>query len=554
MSHTSPETLLHDQWRGLALVGRAMRPRESVSQVSQHIIPLLPAITGMNTILCWVTRPDDALLDLVADCNVPAEERAAMFTRTFTREQAQALLRPEFAERAPGVFRVPPAHLALVSAVTHRRSSGAWIANDTWTAQDTLVLPLYFDDGQPLSGVVLFGDLTTPDFWHPAAREQWLELLEATRDTVQSALGSAYAYESADRGRRLIESGVTEFMRLVDQAQRGNFTVQLPVRDSFLGTMADLFNQLIRRLNETLTGMRHASQVVTASTVTVGALTGDVTAKANDQAARIARISEAIAQVAGAITQIAATSVNASDVAETILEFSNQGRSATEDAVREMEQAREVSLQAMQRVKRLEDGLQEVADISKDVSEAASRANLLALNASIEADRASRDGAGLAAIAREIRALAVSSNDAATRINQRVLEIVAETQGVVTVIDTSAQRIVEQSSFLNDAGAALEGIAEVAAEIAEMNGSIRADAGAQAAHAQALTGDMSAILGITDATRHGVGQIDEAMERLILLAASLRDLLAQFTLAFDDAPDRFAQTIVRPIMGDETEQ
>lgn len=552
MSHTGSETLLHDQWRGLALIGRAVRPRDSVSQVSQHIVSLLPAITGMNTILCWVTRPEDSLLDLVADCNVPAEERAAMFTRAFTSEQAQSLLRPDFALRAPGVFRVPPAHLALVSAVSHRRSSGAWIANDTWTAQDTLVLPLSFDAGQTLSGVLLLGDLTEAPLWHPAARDRWLELLEATRDVVQSALGSAQAYESADRGRRLLESGVTEFMRLVDQAQRGNFTVQLPVRESFLGTMADLFNQLIHRLNEALTGMRHASQVVTESTVTVGALTGDVTAKANDQAVRIARISEAIAQVADAITQIAETSVNASEVAEVVLDLSNQGRSATEDAVREMEQAREVSLQAMQRVKRLADGLQEVADISKDVSEAAARANLLALNASIEADRASREGAGLAAIAREIRALAVSSNDAATRINQRVIEIVAEAQGVVTVIDTSAQRIVEQSSFLNDAGAALEGIAEVAADITAMNSAIRSDAGAQATRAQALAGDMGAILGITNATRHGVGQIDGAMERLITLVASLRDLMAQFTLTYEEPPDRFAQTAVRSMNNDDT--
>jgi iron only hydrogenase large subunit-like protein len=64
----------------------------------------------------------------------------------------------------------------------------------------------------------------------------------------------------------------------------------------------------------------------------------------------------------------------------------------------------------------------EISDVISTVSKIARQTNLLALNASIEAARAGKAGAGFSVVAEEVRKLAKSSNEAATRIDELVGE------------------------------------------------------------------------------------------------------------------------------------
>jgi iron only hydrogenase large subunit-like protein len=64
----------------------------------------------------------------------------------------------------------------------------------------------------------------------------------------------------------------------------------------------------------------------------------------------------------------------------------------------------------------------EISNVISTVSKIARQTNLLALNASIEAARAGKAGAGFSVVADEVRKLAKSSNEAASKIDELVVE------------------------------------------------------------------------------------------------------------------------------------
>ena len=532
-------------WRELTQLAITLRANLDVRGLLGQMVPNVPSITGFQSVALFLPRAGSDLLELVAELGMTAGERATVAQTPLTFRHTQEMLRPEFALHAGRAYRVRPQQLDLVAPFTHARTTIPARNGDGWTTADTLLIPLRTGPTGPVIGLMLLDQPDDPRNMHEGMRETILELAEALGDTLVMGLENTHFYRGADRARQQLESGVTEIMRQVEQARRGNFTVRLPIRDSFLGVIGDLFNEMVLRIGNTLEGMRDASQIVNQNANEVGMLSATVTALAQEQAGQIATVSAAITAVAASIEAMARGSIEAAAVAEIARKFSAEGRLAVEDAVRGMEGVRESALQSTQKVKRLAESLQEIETIIKLVADFTSRTNLLALNASIEAGRAGEFGRGFAVIAQEIRTLALNSADAAQQIATRIQSIQSEASVVVETIGEGTERVVEQSNRIVDAGTALQAIAEVTQQIADLNESIRVAAGEESGKTSALALSMNAILNITDTTRDGVGQIARAMERLVVLAQSLREQITQFALSGDQSAALLDDTLAR---------
>lgn len=522
-------------WRELTQLMVSLRANSDLRSLLGQVVPTIPSITGWQCAAVFLPRGGNENLELSAELGMTPGERAKIALTPLTLQHTLAMLRPEFALHAGRAYRIRPQQIDLVAPFTHSRATIPNRAGEGWTPADTLLIPLRNGPTGPLIGLIFFDQPEDPRLMHDSVRETALELAEALGDLLVMGLENAQLFHGADRARQSLESGVTEIMRQVEQARRGNFTVRLPIRDSFLGVIGDLFNEMVDRIGKTLGGMRDASQIVNENANEVGMLSSTVTELAQEQARQIARVSEAISAVATSLEAMAQLSIDAASVAKVAREFSAEGRLAVEDAVRGMEGVREAALQSTQKVKRLAESLQEIESFIKLVADFTSRTNLLALNASIEAGRAGEFGRGFAVLAQEIRTLALNSADAAQQIATRIQSIQSEASVVVEAIGEGTERVVEQSDRIVDAGTALQAIAEVTQQIAGLNEAIRLTAGEESAKTSTLALSMNAILSITDTTRNGVGQIALAMDRLIALAKSLREQITQFALSGDQS-------------------
>jgi methyl-accepting chemotaxis protein len=127
--------------------------------------------------------------------------------------------------------------------------------------------------------------------------------------------------------------------------------------------------------------------------------------------------------------------ISVNQTTTTMTELGASSRQAAEQAETSMVAARRVAKQ----VTRLSEQSREIGTITSIVSELASRTNMLAFNATIEAVRAGEYGKGFGVVATEIRKLADESKRSAEKINNLVVNIQSITDS--TAIAENEERL-----------------------------------------------------------------------------------------------------------------
>ncbi|MGL6281685.1 MAG: methyl-accepting chemotaxis protein, partial [Microcoleaceae cyanobacterium] len=148
--------------------------------------------------------------------------------------------------------------------------------------------------------------------------------------------------------------------------------------------------------------------------------------------------------------------------------------------------------------------------------------NLLALNASIEAARAGEAGKGFAVVADEVRQLADKSAKESKNIERTVMQIQAETSGVMTQMEEATQHVVSGTQLAEQAKRALDDIVQVTTRIDVLVRSIAADTVEQNEVAQSVSKVMQAVELTAQETSQESQRVSNSLQNLVGVA---RDLL-----------------------------
>lgn len=135
----------------------------------------------------------------------------------------------------------------------------------------------------------------------------------------------------------------------------------------------------------------------------------------------------------------------------------------------------EAANKAVSAMGNIEKSSRQISDIIGLIQEIAFQTNLLSLNAAVEAARAGDAGRGFAVVASEVRALA-----------QRAAAASKDIAGLIT---TSDHQVTEGVKLVNDAGRALEEIAETVKKAADQVSEISATSEQQATYRQRISRD-----------------------------------------------------------------
>ncbi|WHX42924.1 methyl-accepting chemotaxis protein [Mesobacillus sp. AQ2] len=125
----------------------------------------------------------------------------------------------------------------------------------------------------------------------------------------------------------------------------------------------------------------------------------------------------------------------------------------------------EISDQAFQNMKKLNERSREIEMIVKVIKEIADQTNLLALNASIEAARAGEHGKGFAVVAEEVRKLAENTAKSTNDIGLLTANIQNEIEENMNSATSSAKLIHQSIHLSKKASAGMEYISSVIQEV-----------------------------------------------------------------------------------------
>jgi len=302
---------------------------------------------------------------------------------------------------------------------------------------------------------------------------------------------------------RGISKGVTGLARNAAMVADGDLTGTVTLkRSDEIGLLAGSFQKMLKNLNGTLLQTREAVNRITASGQEIVVAGVEQAASAQEQSAAINETTAASEEL----------SLSAQQVGETIKKVSQ----AANHALVGMAQLKESIEKTGKVITSLSEKSREIGEITGLIENVADQANLLAVNAAIEAARAGDQGRGFAVVATEMRKLSDSSSTSAKEITGLIEIIQHEVSNSIMAMEESVNRVDEESRLAQ----------ETAAGAKEISMSANQQAVSSRQIAEAMANINEAMKQITE----GSQQTQAAARELTDLAGELREKTEEFKL------------------------
>ena len=355
---------------------------------------------------------------------------------------------------------------------------------------------------------------------------------------------------------RLVLKPILSYTQAFKMAATGNLTVRADVKaKDEVGRIALFFNDFIG----TLEGMVREVKGVTAETDRISQdmaasseetaaslheirvntegmknkiviLDGEVsssTRSADELGDHIQRLSELISSQASAIDEssasieeMTANITNIAKAAEEKLRIASELETTALDGQSEMEETELV-------IKKVAASASVIMEMIQIIQDIASRTNLLAMNAAIEAAHAGEFGKGFAVVADEIRNLAESSAESAKQITQSLGEVTE----YIDISETSTEKTGEIFSVIVDQ---IKGVAFSMAEMKNATHELSIGAKQILEALGSLISTTEEVKGSSTDMNHQVATIIAAMQRVSMISSDTKTGMEEITIGINE--------------------
>ncbi len=370
------------------------------------------------------------------------------------------------------------------------------------------------------------------------SEDEFGKLAASFNQMIQSIVSNTTeAQRKAAEQEQAKEDLQRQVIRLLDDvegAARGDLTVQAEVTANVLGAVADSFNLTIQNLREIVNQVKIAARQVNDSSRENEAFARSLSSDALRQAEELSVTLNSVQMMTESIQRVAESAREADQVAKLASETAIKGGDAVERTVAGILDIRETVAETTRKVKRLGESSQEISKIVGLISSIASRTNLLALNASIEAARAGDAGRGFAIVADEVRQLADRAAKASKEIEQIVLQIQSETSNVQQAMEVGTQQVIDGTKRAEQARQSLTDIIQVAHRIETLVFSITEDTVKQTETSRTVSQVMQSVELTAQETSQESQRVSASLQNLVGVARSLQDSVERFRVDSTD--------------------
>jgi twitching motility protein PilJ len=360
----------------------------------------------------------------------------------------------------------------------------------------------------------------------------------------------------SDQGERNQQA----ILRLLDELSNladGDLTVQATVTEDITGAIADSINYAVEALRELVTTINESAILLDGAAKTAESTATQLAQASDAQSKQVESATQAIGRMVSSIEEVSGDAERSSDVARHSVDVAHKGGEAVRRTIEGMNAIRETIQETSKRIKRLGESSQEIGNIVELINDIADQTNILALNASIQASMAGEAGRGFAVVADEVQRLAERSANATKQIEVLVRTIQADTNEAIVSMERSTTDVVGGALLAENAGAALEEIEQVSAQIASLVQNISNSAREQAAAADAVMRIVDLLQQINSQTASGTSVTRDSISKLAALAAQLRRSVAGFRLpapAVEPRPGRLTEAADAAVAVPATEE
>ncbi|MDX2271404.1 MAG: methyl-accepting chemotaxis protein [Cyanobacteriota bacterium] len=379
------------------------------------------------------------------------------------------------------------------------------------------------------------------------ARDEVGQLGKTFNSMVDSIMASeqvlaeqaAQRQAEAERQRQLkenLEQSVVNLLLEIEGAQQGDLTVQAPVVEGEVGSIADAFNATIRSLRQLVSQVKGVANRVNHLAQTSEKTARQLSPDALKQSSELTQTLKIVAESTQSIQRVAQSSQEAAEISRRAAHVAEVGEQAMDQTVASMEKIRTSAADTAKQVKRLAESSQEISQIVAIIAGIADKTNLLAFNASLEAARAGEHGQGFRSIADEVRRLASQVNEFSQEIETLVTGIQQETADVLKEMEIGTSEVVSGTQLVSETQKTLRELVRINQEIDRYLASVSADTQAQTLASQQVNQTIEEVAEISQNTSQEAQSIVTSLQELVLEVQALQASVAKFQVEESGIP------------------
>jgi len=202
-----------------------------------------------------------------------------------------------------------------------------------------------------------------------------------------------------------------------------------------------------------------------------------------------------------------------------------QGTTAIQKALQEMETLKIKVESIAEKIVQLSEQTHQIGSVSDVVSDLSNQTNMLALNAAVEAVRAGEHGKGFAVVASEIRKLSDASQKSSQKINTLVNDIQRMIQTTVVVTEEGTKNVEAGVHVAHQTAQVFSDVSKSMEQIVESSQQIALTSKQQAVAIQQVNEAMNNLTRSANETALGVNQIKSGSAKLSEATHNLKEVL-----------------------------
>ncbi len=328
-----------------------------------------------------------------------------------------------------------------------------------------------------------------------------------------------------------IGRGVRQISQNAQQLAAGDLTVRIRYEaQDELAQIATAFNQMGEQFHTMMQQLNTATQQLTATANQSATITQKTNAGILQQQSETDQVATAMNEMSATVQEVANSAAHAAESARRANQESNNGKKVINQTIQAIEHLAKEVERAAGVIHTLEQNSESIGSVLDVIRSIAEQTNLLALNAAIEAARAGEQGRGFAVVADEVRTLASRTQQSTAEIQKMIEQLQSGASKAVEVMELSRREATAGVQQVMQAGQSLDTIAQAVSTINDMNTQIASAAEEQSAVAEEINRNIYNISQVADQTTQGAQQSAAASEQLAGLAKQLKGLIEQFRL------------------------